>query len=236
MLVIGVALGYEADRQLPAMKVNPWGLTIAAIAVLLVAIWRVFLGWDPPSRGDEAKRGLARAVGAAVIIVGLLGASLLLTVAQKLPIPHMVHVVDDPVPTYPMSLAGSATQSIDEFQVITELPGFVGHPTYKGEQLLVWWPWDQLTKLLSPIGIFHADFDSVHGDFPQLTLSGIVTIDKRRPAQILLMDLKGRGFKEAVRELAPYRPKVIRSGVLRDGSYELHVELIDLLKYLKHPS
>ena len=234
LLVIGVALGYEADRNVPAMKLDPWGYTIAAIAVLIAAIWRVCLGWDPTANND--RRGTARAVGASVILVGLLGTNLLLTVAPTLKVPSMVHVVADPAPTYPMSLGGSATQSIDQFQVISELPSFVGHPEYKGEQLLMWWPWDQLPQLLSAIGIFHADFDSVHGAFPVLTTAGMFTINHRRPAQILLMDLKGRDFKKAVRELDPYRPKVIRSGVLRDGAYALHVELVDLLKYLKRPT
>jgi hypothetical protein len=235
LLVVGVALGYEADRKVPQMKLSPWGLTIAAIAVLTVAIWRVSLGWESTPDAGLAPRRVARAIGASVLLVGLLGANLLLTVAPEEPVPQMVGAVDDPNPTYPQSLGGSATQSIDEYQVITELPGFVGHPAYKGEQLLMWWPWDELGRLLSPIGIFHANFDTVHGDFPVLTIEGLYTINHRRPAQILLMDLKGAGFKGALRqlELHRYRPKVIRSAVLKDGSYAIHVELIDLLKYLK---
>lgn len=236
LLVVGVALGYEADRNVPAMKLSPWGLTIAAIAILFVATWRVALGWDPETNGGGVPRGIARACGALVILVGFLGANLLLTVAPLFPVPPLVHTVPDPVPTYPMSLGGSATQSIDVYQVITELPGFVGHPTYKGEQLLIWWPWDELGPLLSAIGIFHADFDSVHGGFPKLTIDGVYTIDHRRPAQILLMDLKGGGFQAAVRQLRPYRPRVVRSAVLRDGTYAIHVELVDLLKYLKVPT
>jgi Dolichyl-phosphate-mannose-protein mannosyltransferase len=233
LLVVGVALGYEADRDVPAMKLKPWGLIVAGIAILIVAVWRVSLGWDLPADGVLLRRRLARATGAFLILVGLLGANLLLTVAPQERVPHFVNAVDDPTPTYPMSLGGSATLSIDIYQVITELPGFVGHPTYQGEQLLVWWPLYELDPLISAIGIFHADFDSVHGGFPQLTTEGAYTIRHRHPAQILLINRKGKGFTEAVRQLRPYRPRVVRSAVLRDGKYSIHVELIDLLKYLK---
>ena len=230
LVVVGVALGYEADRKVPPMKLSPWGLAIAAIAVLVVAIWRVSLGWDPSEGGDLAPRGIRHAVTAFALLVGLLGADLLLTVAPTEHPPPLVHVVDDPIPTYPMALGGSATRSVDEYQVITELPAFVGHPTYKGEQLLMWWPWRQLGPLLSPIGIFHADFDSVHGAFPILTIAGLYTINHRRPAQILLMDLRGGGFRTAFRQLKlhGYRPRVVRSAVLKDDTYAVHVELIDL--------
>ncbi|MGA8296583.1 MAG: glycosyltransferase family 39 protein [Acidimicrobiales bacterium] len=256
LLVVGVALGYEADRHVPAMKLSPWGLAIGAILVLVAATWRVSLGWDSEHGLITPSKGLVRALGASAILVGLLGANLLLTVAPETHVPTMENVVDnpiqaypivlggnatmknvvdDPIPTYSMVLGGNATPSINQYQVICELPGFVGHPSYKGEQLLMWWPWRELPQLLSAIGIFHADFNSVHGGFPDLTTAGTSTINKRKPAQILLMDLRGGGFKQAARQLAPYRPKVIRSGVLRDGGYALHVELVDLLKYLKHP-
>jgi 4-amino-4-deoxy-L-arabinose transferase-like glycosyltransferase len=235
LLVVGVALGYEADRHVPAIKLRPWGLGIAAIAILVVAIWRVFLGWDFDAGDGQARRGLARAAGAFLILVGLLGANLLLTVAPEYRIPAFPHVVADPTPTYPMSLGGSATLNVDVYQVITELPGFVGHPTYKGEQLLTWWPWYELGPMVSAIGMFHADFNSVHGSFPELTEMGVYTIRHRHPAEILLMSLKGRGFKKAVRQLRPYLPRVARAAVLKDGGYAIHVELVYLLKYLKGP-
>jgi hypothetical protein len=238
LLVVGVALAYESDRKVPSMKLSPWGLAICAIAILFVAVWRVGLGWESPDEEKPTPRSAARALTAFLLLVGVLGANLLLTVAPVEHPPPLVHVVDDPIPTYPMSLGGSATESIDQYQVITELPGFVGHPAYKGEQLLMWWPWRQLGQLLSAIGIFHANFDSVHGAFPALTIAGQFTINQRRPAQILLMDLRGKGFKAAFRQLAlhGYRPRIVRSGALRDGGYAVHVELIDLLKYLKTPS
>ncbi|MGB9113240.1 MAG: hypothetical protein WCF24_10995, partial [Acidimicrobiales bacterium] len=238
LLVIGVALGYEADSKVPQMRLSPWGLAIASIAVLVVAIWRAALGWHSRDQGELAPRRIGRAVAAFALLVGLLGADLLLTVAPSTHRPQIVHIVDDPIPTYPMALGGSATEFVDEYQVITELPGFVGHPTYKGEQLLIWWPFRQLPHLLSPIGIFHSNFNSVHGAFPILTVPGQYTINHRRPAQILLMDLTGGGFKVALGqlELHGYRPQIVRSAVLRHGSYAIHVELIDLLKYLKTPS
>jgi hypothetical protein len=64
---------------------------------------------------------------------------------------------------------------------------------------------------------------------------GVYTIRHRHPAEILLMSLKGRGFKKAVRQLRPYVPRVARAAVLKDGGYAIHVELVYLLKYLKGP-
>jgi hypothetical protein len=53
-------------------------------------------------------------------------------------------------------------------------------------------------------------------------------IERRKPAQVLLMRLSGQGFDQAVASLAPFGPDVVRKGVLSDGGFHLHVWLVDL--------
>jgi hypothetical protein len=46
------------------------------------------------------------------------------------------------------------------------------------------------------------------------------------------MSATGDGFSRAVRSLTPFEPVVVRRGILADGTYHLHVWLVDLRQYL----
>jgi hypothetical protein len=166
------------------------------------------------------------------LVVVLAGALLVLTVAPQVshaPLPDMSK--GDFSPPYAKALGGNDTLLVDEYEVAAELPGFVGHPAYDGEQLLMWWPEKQFHDLVEPVGIFHAGFDSVTGTFPRLDRDAWGKIEHRRPGQVLLISITGDGFSRAVQSLALFWPSVARRGVLSAGGYHVHVWLVDLRRY-----
>jgi hypothetical protein len=229
LLVLGVALAYEADPHVPVMKPGTWGWRVALIAVAAALVWS--LGTRVTAWSREAPRmvGVLRDAVPLALSVVLAGALLVLTVAPQVSHAQLPNTTKgDIVPAYAAALGGSDTAYVDEYEVTTELPGFVGHPTYVGEQLLLWWPAQQIDDLVEPVGIFHADFDSVTGTFPQLDRDAWGKIEHRRPGQVLLISITGDGFSRAVRSLALFWPSVVRRGVLSAGGYHVHVWLVDL--------
>ncbi|MFZ0059440.1 MAG: hypothetical protein WAL35_05275, partial [Acidimicrobiales bacterium] len=180
------------------------------------------------------RAGLFRDAGLAVAVV-LAGALLILTVAPEVKQPPMPNIVPYPVPAYAHALGGSDSALVDEYEVTCELPGFVGHAAYAGEQLLMWWPWGQFAELTEPAGMFHSNFNAVTGPFPNLIPSAKENIEERRPAEVLLMSLTGLDFSRAVWWLTPFAPRVVKKAVLADGAYHLHVWLVDL-RYLRRAS
>ena len=119
------------------------------------------------------------------------------------------------------------------YVVTAKLPAFVGPATYSGEQLIQWWPRSQERELLEPIGIYHAYFDSIPDPLGELGAGGQALIADRRPAQILLLSFTGDGFPQSLADLAPYSPRLVRTGILRSGSLALHAWLIDLDQYFR---
>ena len=138
----------------------------------------------------------------------------------------------DPVSNYDTALGGNASKLVDWYLVSAELPGFVGGPSYKGEQLLMWFYWD-VPDLLEPVGIFHEGFDSLGFGMPILTPGDAGQLVLRRPAELLLLGVTGHGFEAALRALGPYRPVLVRSTVLRHGSAVLHAPLIVLRSFAR---
>jgi hypothetical protein len=235
LLLVGVALAYEADPHVPAMKLTPWAWVVAGCAVAAAGVW---LGGSKLGAWSS-RRGRAGLLSAAplALFVVLSGALLILTVAPEVPHPPLPDTAGSiQRPGYATALGGSDASLVDRYQVTAELPGFVGHPTYDGEQLLMWWPKKETRRLLEPLGIFHAGFNLVGGTFPQLDRGGVGKIEHRRPGQILLMSVTGDGFSRAVRSLTPFQPVVVRRGILADGTYHIYVWLVDLRQYLPRVS
>jgi hypothetical protein len=115
--------------------------------------------------------------------------------------------------------------------VSADLPSFVGDPTYKGEQLLMWFPWNQ--PLLEPVGIFHEGYDALGPGFPTLTASDVNKLAHRRPAELLFLSLTGASFRPALSALGRYLPVLVRTTVLRDGSAVLHAWLVVLRSFAR---
>ena len=234
LLVLAVALAYEIH---PYVMKTAWGGgagVAAAIVVAAALVGRVTIRWTesagrPRSR---ARLGLGGLLAATAVLV-LIGATLILTVARPRQHGPLANTHYDPIPAYSTALNGSETPYIDDYAVDSQLPGFVGHPAYRGEHLLTWEPKSEFGDLQGPLGIFDNALGWVSATFPVLDAAGARKIEASRATQVLIMGLIGQHFAQAVRSLARFQPLVVRRGVLTHGSHHLHVWLVDLMHYLR---
>ena len=228
LVALAVPLAYETDRHVPAFGWWPIGAALAAVPVLGVTIMRAL------SRLGEARPGhrAGFALAVALSTVAVTGSLLVLTVAPSPPLAPYVGLAKapDPETSYASALGGSATAFIDWYVISSELPAFVGDPTYKGEQLMMWVPPGQVGGLIEPIGMFHAGFNLLSG-FPLLTGADAAALARRRPAELLLLGETEAGFRRAVTNLSTYEPLVVRRTVLRHGTAALSAWLIVLQLY-----
>ena len=236
-LVLALGAGYAAiEPRLPAITWAPWGIVIGLLIGGAGLLGGGALRWFRNAVAQHAARQIAGArVLSAVALTVATGAAMVLTVAPGERHAAFARTVYDPAPAYADALGGSAAYDIDQYAVATELPRFVGHPAYRAEQLLTWWPARYATAVVEPMGIYHSSFNAVSWTFPVLGTVGAHKIESRHAAQVLLLSLTGHGFARAVRSLASYRPTVIRRGILTHGAYHLHVWLVDLGAYLRVP-
>ena len=237
VLVLAVAMAYEIH---PYIMITTWGRGAGVVAVMVVVValagrlvgaWR----WSASAaRSTTALTAISALAGVAAVVV--LGAVLLLTVARGPAHVKFLGTVNNPVAPYSTALNGSMTQFLSEYAADAKLPAFVGHPTYKNEILLTWTPPKQRGPLQGPMGMFHNAYTWVDTGFARLTRRGASKISHLHAAQVLLMSLNGQYFDKAVRALAPFQPVVVHRKVLSHGTYHLHVELINLKRYLGHPA
>jgi hypothetical protein len=223
-LLVAVPLAYELDPHVPAFGWVPVGVVIVAIIALL-ALLATRLRLAAPALPARVASGLALAL--------IAGSLLVLTVA---PIPahaKLPNTIFDPAPAYATALGGDDSLAVSLYVVTADLPAFVGPATYSDEQLLIWWPRDEQQRILGPIGIYHAFFDSVPGNLGALSVPGRQIIEQRRAAQILLLSFTGQEFAQSLTALSPFQPALVRTGILRSGSVALHVWLIDLNRYFR---
>ncbi len=224
-VALAVPLAYVIDPHVPAFGWVATGATVAA-AALVAAI-----------TGKISLRIRSTPLGAAALassLVVLLGAILVLTVAPIPGHPQLEGIACcDPPPAYAASLGGNAAPNIDQYRATVQLPAFVGNATYRGEQLLTWWPEPQSVALLGPIGIYHSRFNEVPGGFGELRPAGRAWIVQRKPAEILLLGTTEHDFARSLRSLQDFDPVLVKTGVLRSGSVAFHVWLIDLRVYLR---
>jgi hypothetical protein len=230
-VLLAVPLGYEADPHVPSFRWVPAGLIVMAAMIIAAAAARA-AGRVP---GRRLVSRLAAAAAVTLAIAVLTAAALVLTVAPVTE-PAALTYTRDPAPAYASALGGNAALLIDNYRITTELPSFVG-PGYPGEQLLMWSPRGQmLFPYLENVGIFHAYFNSLTSKLPALSAHDVQELVIRKPAEILLLDSSAGRFREAVDNLAAYRPLALRSATLRSGPLVLHVLLIRLRVFYHPPS
>ncbi len=226
LLLLLVPLAYEIDPHVPSFGWLPFGDMFALLVVVLAVVASRFR--------SAASKPITR-LGTCVSLALLSGSLLVLTVSR---IPsHLVlpGTIFDATPAYATALGGDDSRAVGLYVVTADLPKFVGPATYSGEQLLIWWPRDEQQQILGPIGIYHAFFDSIPSPLGVLSPPGREMIEQRQPAQILLLSFSGQDFAQSLTALAQFQPVLVRTGILRSGPVALHVWLIDLDLYDRHP-
>jgi len=230
-LLVAVPLAYELAPRVPAFGWLFTGAVLAVVPLVLGAIMRLGnrLG------GARSPTGVVRGFAMAVTIVGMAGSLLVLTVAPQPRHARLsgIALAGDPAPDYADALGGNASLLIDWYRVSTELPSFVGKPTYQGEQLLMWYSRRQLRTLNEPAGMFHDGFNTIPPPFAIFTPGDRAALARRRPAEVLFLSTTGAQFTTALRALLPYHPVLLRTTVLRQGPAMLHAWLIVLRSFAR---
>ncbi len=223
-VLLAVPLCYEADPHVPSFGWAPFGAILAAAVIAAAVAARWFGG---------LRRPLAAAAGLGVALVAFAGASLVLTVAPIPSHPALPDTVFDPPPAYASALGGSWATYLDSYRIATALPLVAGPAAYQGEQILTWWPISDGSP--SPFteyaGMYHGKFNTLPSNPPDLTAADRAMLRARRPAELLLYDTSAASFPTALRNLAHFRPTLVRATVLRGGPLALHVWLIRLGRY-----
>jgi hypothetical protein len=223
-VLLAVPLAYEADPHVPSFGWAPLGAILAAAVIAAALAARV---------GGRLRPPLAAATAIGLALVAFAGAALVLTVAPIPRHPLLPGTVGDVPPAYATALGGSGATYVDSYRIATALPLFVGPAAYRGEQVLTWWPISRGSP--SPFtaysGIYHGGFNTLPSDPPDFTARDRAKLQGRHPAELLLFARSAASFPRAVRELAAFRPTVLRTEALRSGPLVLNVWLIRLGTY-----
>jgi hypothetical protein len=233
-LVVGVVLAYEAHPYVLTMSWGTGAAFLAATVVVGAAVGRLAISASESAGGRPRRPRVALGgVLAAGAVVVMVGASLILTVALPTPHGRLADTATDPFPPYSTVLGGNEAPWVDEYVVDSQIPGFVGRATYRGESMLTWEEPSQWVALQGPMGIYHNAATWVSTTFPVLNDDGARKIEAWHAAQVLLMGRTPDHFAQAVQSLARFKPVVVRRRVLSHGTYHLYVWLIDLRRYLR---
>jgi hypothetical protein len=230
-LLVGIPLAYEVDPHPPAFGWLPFGAALAVVPAVFSGAARLL----NRARGPRSSPQFWSVLGVATTVVAVAGSLLVLTVTPSplhAPLPDLARAADPAAP-YSTALGGDASLSIDWYQVSADLPTFVGNATYRGEQLLMWFPFDPSGVLTEPVGMYHGRFNSLPSNPGVLTTPDVAMLAVRRPAEILLLSTTGALFESAFQYLGPYRPVLARTAVLRRGEAVLHVWLIVLKAFAR---
>ncbi len=222
VLVVAVALAYETDPHVPAMR---W-LPVAAI----LAVGLVGVAYVAQRLASGARPALSR-VASGMAVVGIVGVVLVLTVAPSPNHKLLVNTAYNPPTGYDTALGGNANELVDDYRLISGIHAFTGKATYRGEQVLTCWTSaDQ--ELMDAIGQFHAAFNLLPGYCPDLGPADARMIRFRRPAQILVVSETPVRIHVMLRHLAGLGAFVARSEVRRAGPYDLRLWLVEIPRYL----
>jgi hypothetical protein len=220
-VLLAVPLGYEADPHVPPSGWVPLGVILAAAVIVAAAAARACARLGRP---------LAAVTATGVALAMFAGAALLLTVT---PVPHHPRLpntaLDVENPDYASALGGSGAIYIDGYRIATALPVFVGPAAYRGEQILVWrLAPNSVLYVKYDAGMYHGGFNSLQSHSPHLTSRDRHMLKSRRPTELLLIGRSAASFPTALRQLAAFRPSLVRAAELRAGPLTLHVWIVRL--------
>ena len=226
LAMLAVPLAYEACPHVPAFGWVPTGAVLAIVPVVAVTALRI----GGCVSAERSLQGIGRGFAVVTTVVAVAGSLLVLTVApipSHTPLAGLARAADPPAP-YATALGGNASVLIDWYRISADLPSFVGNAAYRGEQLLMWFPFDPSGVLTEPVGMFHGRFNSLPSNPGLITAQDAAILASRRPAEVLLLSTTGAQFETAFQCLAPYRPVLVRTAVIHRGVAVLHVWLIRL--------
>jgi hypothetical protein len=225
-VLLAVPLGYEVAPRVPSFGWAPFGAILVAAVIAAAAAARGGAKLRPP---------VAAATAIGLALATIVGAILVLTVAPSPLHPVPPNTTGDPAPAYASALGGSSAAYIDAYRIATALPHFAGLATYRGEQLLMWRPHSSGPSY-DYAGMYRGISNSLPSrEPPLLTVKDRLFVKARRPAELLVFGIPPRSFPRALRELAVFRPTLVRAGELRAGSLSLHVWLVRLGLYYHPP-
>jgi Dolichyl-phosphate-mannose-protein mannosyltransferase len=225
-VLLAVPLGYEAYPHVPPFGWAPFGAILVAAVIAAAAAAR---------GGARLHRPVAAATATGLALATIAGAILVLTVAPTPQHRQPPNTASDPPPAYASALGGSSAAYIDAYRIATDLPHFVGPATYRGEQLLMWRR-PSSGPSFEYAGMYRGISNTLPSrDPPHLTVRDRRMIKVRRAPELLLFDIPAGSFPRALRELAAFRPTLVRAAELRAGSLVLHVWLVRLGIYYHAP-
>jgi hypothetical protein len=225
-VLLAVPIAYEADPHVPAFGWAPVGFVLAVAVIATAAAGRGF---------GRLTRPVASAAATCLALIAFAGATLVLTVAPIPRHPQLPGTVFDPPPAYASALGGGWATYLDTYRIAASLPLFAGPASYRGEQILTWWPVanGSPSPFTAYAGMYHGLFNTLPTSPPALSRADRGMLRARRPAELLLYNTSAASFPAALRNLAAYhfRPALMRTTVLRAGQLVLHVWLIRLGVY-----
>jgi MFS family permease len=225
-VLLAVPLGYEVYPHVPPFGWAPFGVILTAAVIAAAAAAR---------GGARLHRPVAAATATGLALATIAGAILVLTVAPTPQHRQPPNTASDPPPAYASALGGSSAAYIDAYRIATDLPHFVGPATYRGEQLLMWRR-PSSGPSFEYAGMYRGISNTLPSrDPPHLTVRDRRMIKVRRAPELLLFDIPAGSFPRALRELAAFRPTLVRAAELRAGSLVLHVWLVRLGIYYHPP-
>ncbi len=221
-VLLVVPLAYEAYPHVPPFGWVPFGIILVAAVIAAAA-----------AAGGSARLRdpLARAMAIGLALAVFAGGILALTVAPIPRHPPVRHTVGDPPPAYSSALGGTSAPYIDAYRNTVALQQFVGPATYRGEQLLLWRPQIDSGPFGEYAGLYRGWFNSVPSSPPGFTAADRRKLEMRRAPELLLIDSTVVSFPRVLRELAAFRPTLVRAAELRAGGLVLHAWLIRLRVY-----
>ncbi len=220
-VVVAVPLVYEAAPREPPYLWVGVGLGLAGVFVAGAVIARL---------GSKSVSRVLILSSVAVGLVAMLGSCLYLSADPVLRDPYL-NWTKDPAPPYFGALGSGAGNLVDNYRIAAEIPGFVGNATYKGEQLLMWWPASEVVALDDLVGMYHFSFNTLPSAPPDLTDRDVSMLQARRPAELLLLDTSDIGPTDAITALSRFDPVLLRQTVLRSGDAVVYAWLINLREF-----
>jgi hypothetical protein len=139
-----------------------------------------------------------------------------------------------PVPDYAHAIWGGEQQTIDEYDVATQLKTVVPSVREEPGTLQLWWTprFSETVNKSAAQYLWFAD-NGLPNTMPELTSSEATTLATVRPRWLVLLSADGKEFDAAQDQLARrgFQPKTWRNRVLISGSAQLHVRVLELTAY-----